>query len=110
MGGFLLRAIRAIGALGVVVCLAVAGCGDRCERLCREASVKLDACRGSSLSWADLGARNRADFVDQCRLDWDQTSGDLTSSDLAEALDICRIGSDELAALSCEEVRAIYAP
>jgi hypothetical protein len=96
--------------LGLLVAVASMGCGDRCERLCREAGVKLNTCRGASLSWADLGARSRADFVDQCRLDWDQTSADLPSTDLAEALDICRIGSEELAALSCDEVRAIYAP
>ncbi|MEZ4321390.1 MAG: hypothetical protein R3F61_28220 [Myxococcota bacterium] len=86
------------------------GCGDRCEVLCREVGGKLDACLGDSLSWPDVGARSRADFVDQCRLDWGRTNGDLTSSDLAEALDICRTGSDELAALTCDEMRVLYAP
>jgi len=90
--------------------LLLLGCGDRCEVLCRDVSVKLDGCLGSSLTWPDVGARNRADFVDRCRIDWDQVNGDLTSSDLAESLDICKTGSLELSKLSCDEMRAIYAP
>lgn len=99
-----------MGWLGVALLLALAGCGDQCERLCREVSVRLDGCMGDVITWPDVGARSRADFVDQCRLDWDRTSSNLTSSDVGEAVDICRDGRRLLQEFGCDEIRALYLP
>ncbi|MCA9568526.1 MAG: hypothetical protein KC656_11820 [Myxococcales bacterium] len=87
----------------------LSGCGDACERLCRETSLRLASCIDGSTTWADLGARNRVDFVDQCQAAWDRTSAELTTSDLGEAVEICAEGHDTLATLTCDEIRLLYA-
>lgn len=90
--------------------LPLIGCGDACERLCREAASDLDACiDGQRTTWADLGARSRSDFLTQCQRGWDRTRAELTTSDLGEAVEICDEGRGTLAAATCEEVVLLYA-
>ena len=100
-----------IPSLAILTFLSAMGCGDRCEVLCQQTAAAVADCRtGTSLSWADLGARGRADFVDRCRDEWDRTSNDLSSNDLREALDVCAETTREVTRLSCEELMALYAP
>jgi hypothetical protein len=76
--------------------------------LCRQVGTRLNGCRGDSLVWEDVGARNRTDFVAGCTDDWDRTSAELSSADLAVAVALCDDASADLAAMSCDEVVALY--
>jgi len=60
------------------------------------------------MSWADVGARSRADFVNDCRADWDRARQELSSGELAAALDVCSDTTDALDDLTCEELITIY--
>jgi hypothetical protein len=84
------------------------GCNDRCEGLCDDVADAIDSCRSESLSWADLGARNKQDFTTRCNLDWDRTTAEIGARDLELALDVCADAQDEMARLSCDEVMALY--
>jgi hypothetical protein len=84
-------------------------CGDRCERLCDEVADAVAVCRPDGLSWADLGATSRRSYALECKRDWDETSAALGSRDLELSLDVCEDAQDELAALSCDEIIALYA-
>jgi len=84
------------------------GCGDHCEQLCQTTGARVARCRSAGLAWADLGARSRADFVNQCRDDWDRASLDLSANDLREALEVCSEAQSELVRMDCEEVDALY--
>lgn len=95
-------------ALVAGVLSIAAACGDKCETLCREASLQLDACKPESLSWPDLGARGRQDFVNVCRSQWERERRELSSSELAVALEFCDDTAD--LTLSCAEWTALYAP
>lgn len=88
--------------------MVLLGCGDTCERLCRDTAVALERCRDGGTTWADLGARTRSDYVDQCRDDWDRTSADLTASDRGEAVETCAEARVTLTSLSCDELRAAF--
>ena len=94
-------------AITILLCL-LAACGDRCERLCRDVSFRLEQCVDEP--WDDLGARNRADFVTKCRAEWDRRSRDLTSSNVSEAIQVCGDARGVLEALSCDDVETLYAP
>jgi len=49
--------------------LASAGCSP-CSQSCRQEAAAFEECLdGWSLGWADLGARDRIDFRDQCIAD-----------------------------------------
>jgi hypothetical protein len=95
------------GPLGVVL---LAGCGDRCERLCDDVSTSIGACRSDALQWSDLGARSRADFARTCKDDWSLTSQDLGARELELGLAVCRDAQIELETLTCDELVALYAP
>ena len=102
------RSRRAALLLLCLPWVMAATCGDKCEALCRDVSVQLEACKPSSLTWPDLGARSRVDFVTVCRRQWERERRELSSSELAVALEFC----DDSAAvdLSCEELIALYGP
>jgi len=91
-----------------VLVLLGAGCGDRCEVLCQQTAARIAQCRGEALAWADLGARNRADFVRECRVTWDRESSQLSFPALREALDVCDETIPALSDLSCQELLALY--
>lgn len=95
-------------ALFVALCGA-AGCGDRCVVLCQQTARTIANCRSDALIWPDVGARNRQDFISECRADWDRASADLSSNDLRVALEVCDDVTRDLGELSCEEVTALYA-
>ncbi len=84
-------------------------CGDKCEVLCQQTGDALATCRPDALSWADLGASSRADFVSNCRNDWDRARLDLSSGELSTALEVCADTTSSLSDLSCEELVALYA-
>ncbi len=86
------------------------GCGDDCQQLCLQTSNRISNCKSDALTWADLGARSRNDFVQSCRTDWEIVSGDLTQSDHQIALDVCADARRELNRLGCDEVMALYGP
>ncbi len=98
------------GVFLAALALAAAGCGDRCENLCTSVGVKLASCKPDGLTWNDLGARSRSDFVNQCQLQWARERTDLSASDLQLALEACRDTSRELGTLSCDEMLALYGP
>ena len=92
----------------LLLVLLGAGCGDRCEVLCQQTAARLAQCRGEALAWTDLGARNRADFVRECRVTWDRESSQLSFPALREALDVCDETIPTVSDLSCQEVLALY--
>jgi hypothetical protein len=92
-----------------VLAVGLAGCGDRCERLCDDVADAVAVCRPNGLSWADLGATSRRSYALECKRDWDETSAALGSRELELSLDVCEDAQDELAALSCDEIIALYA-
>ncbi len=89
-----------------------AGCGDKCEQLCVQTANRIADCKPDSLTWADLGARRKEDFANACRTDWDRVSGNLTTSDLREALDVCEETQREITPerMSCDQINALYLP
>ena len=92
------------------VALFLSGCGgDRCEVLCREVAARLKQCKPESLSWTDLGAHNRTDFVNECRQQWERGRLDLSASDLRLSLDACADTNREIELFTCEEIVALYA-
>ncbi|MCB9686759.1 MAG: hypothetical protein H6738_13455 [Alphaproteobacteria bacterium] len=97
-------------AFALMVTAVVAGCGDRCENLCTSVGTELGTCKPASLTWNDLGARSRADFVNQCQQQWGRERIDLSASDLRLALQACKDTQRELDTLTCEEVLALYGP
>jgi hypothetical protein len=86
------------------------GCGDKCEVLCANVTRELGNCKPDSLSWNDLGARNRSDFNNECRQQWDRERIDLSASDLRLALETCADANQEIVELDCDEVMALYGP
>ena len=92
----------------LIASLMSAACGDKCEVLCQQTGDALATCRPDGLSWADVGARSRADFVSNCRGDWDRARLDLSSGQLSAALDVCAETTDALGDVTCEELIAIY--
>ncbi|MEQ1565474.1 MAG: hypothetical protein ABMA64_07545 [Myxococcota bacterium] len=90
--------------------LASAGCGDKCEQLCQGVGGELADCKPDALSWNDFGARNRADFVNQCQQQWNRERIELTVSDLRLSLEACAETSSELPDIDCAEILALYGP
>jgi hypothetical protein len=86
------------------------GCGDRCQNLCRSVAERVQTCRPESITWADLGATSRSDFVNSCDNAWDRTRLGLTANDLRLALEDCQAANQEVDTLSCDEVIALYGP
>jgi hypothetical protein len=84
------------------------GCGDKCEVLCTNVTRELGRCKPDSLSWNDLGARNRSDFSNECRQQWDRERIDLSASDLRLSLETCADANQELEDLNCEQIMALY--
>ena len=96
-----------IAVLSALVVLAA--CGDRCDRLCAELSRRVAECRDDSFGWSDVGARNRADFAQSCRTDWERLRAELDGWEIELALIECGDAHDVLDGLDCEAVRALYA-
>ena len=92
----------------LAIMMGVGGCGDRCEVLCQRTGDALASCRPDGMSWADVGARSRTNFVSSCRADWDRARQELSSGELSAALDVCDDTTDEVDQLSCEELISIY--
>ena len=84
------------------------GCGDRCESLCRDVASDLDRCKGDALAWTDLGARSKSEFVEECRVQWEQERAELSPSNLVLSLDACQATQRELESLSCDEMMVLY--
>ena len=98
-------------ALSLALIGGLAGCGDHCESLCQRTADRLAVCKDESLTWPDLGARNKADFVNQCWSDWDRESAQLSAPALREALDVCSESGRDLRGedrLTCAEILALY--
>ena len=76
--------------------------------LCQQTAARLAQCRGEALAWEDVGARNRADFVRECRVTWDRESSQLSFPALREALDVCDETIPAISTLSCQELLALY--
>ena len=94
----------------LLVLAALAGCGDRCQRLCGDVADRISTCRPESITWADLGATSRQNFVGECKDAWDRARIDLSASDLRLALEDCDAARQELGTLSCDEMIALYGP
>ena len=94
----------------IVILVALSACGDRCDRLCGDLARRLAECRTAAASWEDLGARNRLEYVRECRQDWESLRSDLDGWQIELGLNECGDGRDVLADLSCDEVMALYAP
>ena len=69
----------------------------------------LASCRPDALTWNDLGARNRAGFVDTCQDEWERARSQLASAQASAALEACEDTQEVLDDLSCEELVALYA-
>jgi len=77
--------------------------------LCREVSLQLESCQGENLTWSDLGATGRVDFVNECGDDWNQVEAQLSSNELGQALDVCADTTAELDEVTCAELISLYA-
>ena len=87
------------------------GCPDACEQACASSTARLAECLDDwSASWEDLGASSRQDFRQNCQNDWSLSSPSLESREQQPALAACQELEDELAAVSCDELEAIYLP
>ena len=99
-------------AMFALACLSLlVACGDHCENLCQRTADRLTVCKEDSLSWPDMGARNKADFVNQCWSDWDRENSQLSAPALREALDVCAESGRDLRGderLTCGEMLALY--
>ena len=89
---------------------AAGGCGDRCQSLCVSVADRVQTCRPESITWADLGAKSRSDFVGACQVAWDRTRLSLSANDLRLALEDCQAANKEVDTLSCDEIIALYGP
>jgi len=83
---------------------------DACEDLCDEVADQVALCRPDSITWIDLGATNKTDYIQTCRDQWDRVTIDLSANDLRLALDDCREAKDEVGTLTCDEIVALYGP
>jgi hypothetical protein len=68
----------------------------------------LDSCKGDSLAWTDLGARSKTEFVEECRLQWEQERAELSPNNLVLSLDACVTTQRALESLTCEEIMVLY--
>ncbi|MFT6142355.1 MAG: hypothetical protein ACI855_001232 [Myxococcota bacterium] len=94
----------------IVMWVALSACGDRCDALCGDLGRQLAACQSNATTWEDLGARNRLEYVRECRQDWESLRSDLDGWQIQLGLNECGDGQDVLAELSCREILALYAP
>ena len=96
----------------VAACLvgALLSACNPCNTVCADVGRELGRCMTTSFTWADLGARNEADWRGQCRDDWDRTAGALNTRELELALDVCALTLEDLDELDCEQIRALYGP
>jgi hypothetical protein len=85
----------------------VAGCGDRCERLCVDVTERVDACSDAP-PWGALGAESRRDFQRGCGNEWNREARALSPQELEQALDACEAAAVNLDALDCAEVREAW--
>ena len=97
-------------SLATLFLFVASGCGDQCQQLCQESANSLANCKSDALTWPDLGARNKGDFVSECRAAWELTSSELTQSDNQIALEACADAKRTLNRLTCDEVIALYGP
>ncbi len=102
---------------------SLAGCGascgplaPRCERVCCEVADALEPCIGPRLTWADVGARDRVDFIRRCRNDWDRARGELNPYEVQGANEVCERTRDAVAQVleegteaACAELVPLYA-
>jgi hypothetical protein len=86
-----------IGLAGCSPCGGFAVFQGACERVCCEVADKVDVCE--QVTYADLDALDRDDFVRACTGGWTSTSADLTSYELQEATESCRAVRDKVKAL-----------
>lgn len=81
---------------------------DRCERLCSDVASRVEACVGTELAWADVGAASRRDFAKQCRRGWVDETRALTSRELELGLTVCDDARDAVSDWTCAEVVERY--
>ncbi len=99
-----------------LLCLTATSAGgcavlnDRCERLCIDVSLRLDACMDPGMGWEDFDARSRLEYANDCRRDWQTSSNALASRELELALLVCGDTRDQLDAWTCDEVMSLYGP
>jgi len=72
----------------------------------------LEQCASDSWSWSDLGAESKDAFVKQCLQNWDDMSGDLTTYEAQQAIEVCETSREtidpESSDLQCDEILGIY--
>ncbi|MFZ5475977.1 MAG: hypothetical protein ACOZNI_04320 [Myxococcota bacterium] len=86
------------------------GCGgDPCRDLCADVAGRIEECRGEwGASWEDFGADSRRAFRTDCQNEWDETRAELEAREVPAADEQCEDAVTTLAAMSCDEVRALY--
>lgn len=98
----------------LVLLLALFGPGckaDHCQTLCASVARRLDACREEwGATWEDLGAVSRADLRQTCQDELDIERGDWPARQIPEADAQCEDAAADLAAVSCDGLRALYLP
>ena len=92
--------------------LLLTGCSsDPCNALCNTVVQRIDGCRGEwGATWEDFDAVSRADLRQTCQDEWDVTRGEIPTRQIPEADDACSAATDDLAAVNCDELRALYLP
>jgi hypothetical protein len=96
----------------LVLASSLFGCSvDPCNALCNTVVQRIDACRGEwGATWEDFDAASRADLRQTCQDEWDVTRGEIPTRQIPEADDACSAATDDLSAMNCDELRALYLP
>jgi hypothetical protein len=89
-----------------------AGCADDpCRTLCTEVAEAIDECRPEwGVTWEELGATRKAGWRNACQTAWDTSRAELEAREVTASEDQCTDGSEELADLDCDALRALYLP
>ena len=90
--------------------LVLLGCnGDTCYQLCATTAQAVEPCLDEwGATWEDFDAATRVEWGDRCRADWDRARTELELRQLTAASDACTAAAEDLTALSCDELRALY--
>lgn len=83
------------------------GCGDACDTLCADVADALEG-ECADFTWSQVDATSRLDFLNTCRDDWEEVSGQLTTRELEVSRDACGDASTTLESVDCETLTEWY--
>jgi hypothetical protein len=90
--------------------IALFGCSaEPCYQLCAITAQALEPCLSQwGANWEDFDAESRIAFGDRCRAQWEEERVSLELRQVEVASTACSAAVDEVPALSCDQLRALY--